>query len=286
LSFSEAGKRLSYHLPRIGLSALIVSLASGLILAFYYRPMGDVFRNVEEITSLVPYGWFLRQLHYVAGQAFVILMLIHTGDHFLKKRYRTYAATQWILLILSLCLCFFVLFTGFILKGDKEGLFAGQIMLNLLQAIPLVGRRLARLFIVSGPDFYFLPYLYHCFFLPFLIVYLIRFHIREWLPDRVTFYLTFLGLFLYALWVDLHRDIPPGAMVEHVSGPWFFLGIQSLLKVLPPLTAGVVIPGAYAGLIMAAPATGPAMGKIIHLLIAGLFCLYVALTLKAIVWGI
>ena len=129
----KPGKRISIdisaYLPRLGLSALFMCLISGIVLTFYYRPTGNVFQNVEEITTLVPYGWFFRQLHFASGQLFVILMLIHAVDHFHRKRYRLYPGGQWQRLIFSLCLCFLTLFTGFILKGDKEGLFAARIFM-------------------------------------------------------------------------------------------------------------------------------------------------------------
>jgi ubiquinol-cytochrome c reductase cytochrome b subunit len=277
--------KISTYLPRLGLSALILCLISGIILTFYYRPMGNVFQNVEEITTLVPYGWFFRQFHYISGQVFVILMLIHTLDHFLKKRYLTYSSGQWLLLILSLCLCFFVLFTGFVLKGDKEGFFAGQIFMNILRAIPFAGEWLSKLFIVPGESFFFLPYLYHCFFLPILLIYLIREHIREWLPDQKALFTGAAGLFLYALIVKSHVDIPPDAAVDMVTGPWFFLGIQSLLKVMHPVLAGLFIPGLFVLCVLILPKAGNAWGRALHYLITISFCLYGVLTFRAVIWG-
>ena len=192
--FSE----ISFYLPRLGLSALFLCLFSGVVLAFHYRPIGNVFRNVEEITTLVPYGWFFRQLHFAAGQLFVVLMLIHTMDHFQRRRYRFYPPGQWQRLIFSLCLCFFTLFTGFILKGDKEGLFAARIFMNIVGGIPFVGGRLCNFFILPGNDLFFLPYLYHCFFLPILIMFLIGGHIKRWFPERGVAYVGGAGLCLYA----------------------------------------------------------------------------------------
>lgn len=247
--------------------------------------MGNVFQNVEEITTLVPYGWFFRQFHYISGQVFVILMLIHTLDHFLKKRYLTYSTGQWFLLILSLCLCFFVLFTGFVLKGDKEGFFAGQIFMNILRAIPFAGEWLSKLFIVPGEGFFFLPYLYHCFFLPILLIYLIREHIREWLPDQKVLFVAAAGLFLYALIVKSHVDIPPDAAVDMVKGPWFFLGIQSFLKIMHPVLAGLFIPGLFLLCVLILPKTGTAWGRALYYLITTAFCLYGILTFRAVIWG-
>ena len=297
MSDSRIIPNLSSWLPRIGLSTLIVCLASGIVLAFYYRPAGDVFRNVEEITTHVPFGWFFRQLHYGAGQLFVILMLLHTLDHFLKRRYARYPLRVWVSLILAVLLCLLTLFTGFILKGDKEAVFAGRIFMNILQTMPAVGIPLSRLFIRSGEDFFFLPYLYHCLFLPLLIIYLIRGHIREWFPDKGFMTAGVVGLFLYAFWIQPDPAIPPGAMVESVKGPWFFLGIQTLLKFLPPLMAGIIIPGLVLMGVFILPLTSGKRraedGGGVHLktdwfryTILVLIVIYGALTLKAAIWGI
>jgi ubiquinol-cytochrome c reductase cytochrome b subunit len=277
--------KISSYLPRLGLSALILCVFSGIILTFYYRPMGNVFQNVEEITTMVPYGWFFRQFHYISGQVFVILMLVHTVDHFLKRRYFTYAAGRWFLLIMSMCLCFFILFTGFVLKGDKEGFFAGQIFMNILRAIPVAGEWLSKLFIVPGESFFFLPYLYHCFFVPILLVYLIREHIREWLPDQKSLCASTVGLFLYALIVKSHVAIPPEAAVDTVKGPWFFLGIQSLLKIMHPVLAGLIIPGLFVLCVLILPKAGTAWGRALHYLVTTAFCLYGLLTFRAVLLG-
>jgi len=289
---------ISLYLPRLGLSALILCIASGMILAFYYRPMGNVFQNVEEITTLVPYGWFFRQLHYGAGQVFVILMLLHTLDHFARKRYRRYALGEWISLVVSLALCFYTLFTGFILKGDQEGQFAGNIFMNILETLPIAGGAVAGLFIVPGESFFFLPYLYHCFFLPLLIIYLMRRHIREWLPNQRFMLGGGIGLFLYALFVKPAMDIPPGASASMVEGPWFFQGIQTLLRFLPPLLVGLMIPGLFIGCLLLLPATGAALRgrsfkrgvmytgeNTLYGLLVIVGCFYALLTLRAAIWG-
>jgi ubiquinol-cytochrome c reductase cytochrome b subunit len=238
LSFSAA-------LPRIGLASLFICLLSGIILSFYYRPFGNVFQNVEEITSLVPYGWFFRQVHYVTGQAFVFLMLFHTADHFIRRRYRVYSTVEWASIMAALVACFFTLFTGFILKGDKEGIFAGTILLNMLNTIPFAGKWLSRIFIGGGEDFFFLPYLHHCLFLPVLMAYLIKGHIRTWLPGT-GFMIAALGFAgAYALLIDPFMDIPPEAPAAIVTGPWFFLGIQTLLKTWEAFFAGILLPSLF-----------------------------------------
>lgn len=278
-------QRMSSYLPRVGLSSLVLCLASGVVLTFYYRPEGNVFRNVEEITSLVPYGRFFRQVHFSSGQLFVFLMLLHTADHFLKRRYSQYAQRDWIALIVSLALCFLTLFTGFILKGDKEGLFAGQILLHILKTIPLAGETLSRLFVEPGEDLFFLPFLYHCLFLPLVILFLIRRHIREWLPDEKFLSITAVGVFAYGAIIPPFLDIPPEAQVELVRGPWFFLGLQTLLKFMPVLWSGLILPGAFLGLILLLPSMNATTRKVTHPLLIASFSLYVVLCLKAWVFA-
>ncbi|RLC20564.1 MAG: hypothetical protein DRH56_10215 [Deltaproteobacteria bacterium] len=275
---------LSAYLPRLGLTALFVCLASGLVLAFQYRPFGNVFQNVEEITTRIPFGWFFRRLHHASGQVFVILMLGHATDHFVRKRYRLYPGKEWSRLTAAVCLCFFILFTGFILKGDQEGIFAGRIFGNLLGRVPLIGGPAQRLFSTEGAGFFFLPYLYHAFFAPLLVMFLLRSHIREWMPNQKALCVALPGLFGYALLVPSPMDIPPGAQAAVVKGPWFFLGIQSLLKTLDPVLAGAVLPALFVGGVLLLPASGRA-GRPLHYAIVLVSCLYALLTLRSALWG-
>jgi ubiquinol-cytochrome c reductase cytochrome b subunit len=276
---------LTQAMPRLGLSCMVVCVATGLILCFYYRPMGNVFRNVEEITSLVPFGRFFRQLHYISGQLTAVLMLLHTVDHFLRKRYLQYPPVEWVQLLMSLLLCFFTLFTGFVLKGDQEGLFAGRIFMNMLKTAPFFGDRLSNLFISPGDDFFFLPYLYHCLLLPAAILYLLRAHIRNWLPDARYLVSSAVVMAGYALLIEPRIDIPLDAPVQSIEGPWFFLGIQTGLKYLPAVWAGLLIPAIFFALAGLLPAAGRVWSKPIRWLLMILFCFYGLLTIRAAVIG-
>jgi len=200
-------------------------------------------------------------------------------DHFLKRRYKQYTFGKWSLLIIPLCLCFFILFTGFILKGDKEGTFAGYILLNILKQIPLIGEYCSSFFIIPDEAFYLLPYLNHCFLLPMLMMFLIRDHIREWLPDQKFLTLSTIGLFLYALIIDPPMGIPPEVEVPHIKGPWFFIGIQSLLRILPPLWAGLVLPGLFIGLLLILPLLKGAWTRITHNLIVASCFFYLVISI-------
>lgn len=220
-------------------------MLSGIFLAFHYRPFGNVFQNVEEITTVIPYGFFFRRLHYVSGQVFAILTLFHVADYFLRRRYHAYSLQKWLLLTSPVYISFFLLFTGFLLKGDKEGLLAGNILLNITRDIPFIGNSISNLLIRPGESFYFLPYLHHCLFLPPVLVFLLYDHIRAWLPKLKFMILTTSILFAYSLFVKMPLDIPPQAEFSPVKGPWFFLGIQESLRIIPPLIGGIVFPFSF-----------------------------------------
>ena len=290
---------ISYLLPRFGMSALIICLASGIALAFQYQPAGNVFQNMEEITTLIPFGWLFRKIHYASGQLFVVFMLLHTVDHFLRKRYRNYTLKTWALLVVPLGLCFFELFTGFILKGDKEGIFAGEIFMNIVKGIPLVGFVFSKLFIVPGKDFFLLPYVYHCLLLPALIIYLIRSHIRPWFQDKKSFLGGVLFFLVYAVVVPQPMDIPPEADIQVIQSPWFFLGIQTLLKTVDAVLAGIVLPGILFLSLLFLPLCGEIHRPdgvtqrvsssgctILHYFVMTLFGLYALLCARAAIWGI
>ncbi|MDY7002101.1 MAG: cytochrome b N-terminal domain-containing protein, partial [Thermodesulfobacteriota bacterium] len=213
----SAFNKASLYLPRLSLAALILCLVSGVVLAFQYRPFGNVFQNVEEITTLVPYGFFFRRLHYASGEVFVILVLLHVADYFFRSAYKRQSFFDWFQLGLGAALCFFILFTGFILQGGLEGYFAGTILRNLLELVPGIGSAASRMVIGRGDAFYFLPYLYHCYFLPLVLVFLLRKHIRDWLPDWGSMTAATALLFIYALAVPMPKALPPGAETSFIT---------------------------------------------------------------------
>jgi len=249
---ARAGK-LSFYAPRLSIASFLLCLVSGTILTSQYHPFGNVFQNVEEITTGVPYGFFFRRLHYASGELFAILLLVHFFDHFLKHRYTRYSPGTWARIVFPVVISFFILFTGYILKGDKEGIYAGNIFLNLLQDIPLCGESLSRFFISPGESFFWLPYLYHCLFLPVLLALLVNGHVKSWRPDGNVLLFTAAVLFVWALFVDMPMDVPPSARIELVKGPWFFLGLQACLRVLPPFLAEVAFPSLLLTLVLVLP---------------------------------
>ncbi len=229
--------------------AFLFALITGVILSFNYRPWGDVFKSVSKLTGWLPYGAFFRRLHYLSGQAFLILTFAHTLEHFLRETYRHIKPQEWTKLVLLFFLSFPLVFTGFILKGDKGGIIAGRVMYNLAQEIPYLGSGLAALLLRPGEDFFLLPYLHHTVILPLVVIFLLGRHRKHLLPKGGLGWTLMAFLAFLATFYPLPPDVPPHVETTKIAGPWFFHGIQLLLHYGPPFWVGVLWPLVPIGLL-------------------------------------
>jgi ubiquinol-cytochrome c reductase cytochrome b subunit len=137
---------------------------------------------------------------------------------------------------------FLLMLTGFILKGDKEGLLAGKVMYHLAREIPFIGTHIAGLLLRPGEAFFLLPYIHHTILLPLTVLFLLVEHRRRLLPDSPLGWSFTAGISILALVYPLPLDIPPHMETGTPTGPWFFKGIQLVLRHLPPFWAGVFWP--------------------------------------------
>ncbi|HDM78678.1 MAG TPA: DUF4405 domain-containing protein [Deltaproteobacteria bacterium] len=100
-------RKILPEISKLTLGLFWVSVASGIVIAFQYRPFGDVFKNVQEITYSYPYGSFIRGLHYWSAELFLIFMIIHVADHFIGRSYAKGKRSRWPYLTTSTALVFF-----------------------------------------------------------------------------------------------------------------------------------------------------------------------------------
>lgn len=72
-----------------GISLLLVIAVTGMLEIFVYQPSQEgAYSSVSEIAFEAPYGWFVRNLHYWAGQWLVVTATLHMARVVLTGGYK------------------------------------------------------------------------------------------------------------------------------------------------------------------------------------------------------
>lgn len=220
--------------------ALYLSLFSGLVVALQYDP-GHPFYSSSSLELLAPFGVFWRALHFYASQLFFLTLLLHFLAVVVDNSHLRLPLRPWFSLVASLLAALLLLFTGYILRGDATGAMAGAIAENIAKSIPLLGEGLNSLLFAIGAEGLKRVYAQHLVGLGLLWLLLAWDHIRRYRVgwDRYGFF----SLLLVGASIFWAAPMEPERLgMFHVAGPWFFVGLQELLRYLPPLAAGVIWP--------------------------------------------
>jgi len=124
---------------------LLESITGALLLLHYVPTAGGAYPSIQEITHVVPYGFFVRNLHYWCGQIMVVLVVLHMVRVFVTGSFVAPRQFNWIIGLLLLIGTVFVDFTGYLLVWDDRALWARTIARNLAEAVPFAGRAAALL---------------------------------------------------------------------------------------------------------------------------------------------
>lgn len=220
------------------LVSLYISILSGIIVGLQYDP-AEPFFSVTSMDLLVPYGAYFRSLHFYSSQAFFLFAVIHFIAVWDKSE--SLSLPKWTYLVLTLPTALILLFTGYVLRGDNTGFSAGMIAEAILHTIPVVGTLLDEMLFSISEIGMTRVYVHHVISLDFLLLVLAWDHLRRY-RVRITDHLAFICIVLcFSIFVAAPLE-PEKLGTTYISGPWFFLGLQELLRYLPPLLAGVIIP--------------------------------------------
>ncbi len=148
---SSAKAGFTWCLGGLALWMFALELFTGALLLFHYVPTrAGAYLSIQDITHLVPYGFFIRNLHYWCGQAMVVLVVLHMVRVFITGSYAHPRRFNWIIGIMLLVGTVMVDFTGYLLVWDDRGLWAWTIARNLVMTVPLAGPWIASL--LFGPE--------------------------------------------------------------------------------------------------------------------------------------
>lgn len=117
------------------MSAFVLTLVTGVLLMFYYKPYPDVaYDSIKDLHFVVPTGRFIRNIHRWAGNVMVITVLLHMARVFFTAAYRAPREFNWVIGLGLLVMTLGLSFTGYLLPWDQLAYWAITIGANIAQS--------------------------------------------------------------------------------------------------------------------------------------------------------
>ena len=133
-----------YFFGVLSVVVLVNQLLTGIWLTMSYVPTAEgAFASIEYIMRDVEYGWMLRYMHSTGASAFFFVVYLHMFRGLAYGSYQKPRELIWILgMLIYVCLMAEGFF-GYLLPWGNMSYWAGQVILSLAGAIPIVGEDLA-----------------------------------------------------------------------------------------------------------------------------------------------
>ena len=160
---------------------LVVQVATGTFLAFYYVPSPEhAYHSVSLISQELTFGWLVRGIHKWCASLVVIFVLLHLLRVLIMGAYKYPRELTWVVGTVLLVVVLAFAFTGYLLPWDQRAYWAtvvgthiagytplvGHFVLEMLRGQPEVGVRTLGRF-----------YAFHTLFLPILLFSLVAIHL-------------------------------------------------------------------------------------------------------------
>ncbi len=119
----------------ITFAAFLITLVTGVLLMFYYKPYPDVaYDSIKDIHFVVPTGRFMRNIHRWAANVMVIAVILHMARAFYTAAYRKPREFNWLIGMALLVVTLGLSFTGYLLPWDQLAYWAITIGANIAQS--------------------------------------------------------------------------------------------------------------------------------------------------------
>lgn len=252
------------------LTCLGVLVVTGLTLSLYYVPdQEQAYEWILHISTTLSYGGLIRDLHYLAANALIILSVLHVARVFLTGSYKA----RWLNWGYGLCLLFLILlanYTGYLLPWNQISYWAVKVGAHLASYFPFGGAGIKRFMLGGeeiGSDTLARSFAFHSGVIPLLIIVLTSLHLwrirkdgglaashkatgrklpaNPWLyrAEGAVALLVLAALLVLSLFV--HAPIFERAAPQHppnpAKAPWYFVGVQEMVS-HSALLGGVAVP--------------------------------------------
>jgi ubiquinol-cytochrome c reductase cytochrome b subunit len=269
----RGGARWSYVFGRALACLILLQVATGVLLGFYYSPSTqEAWGSVAFVQTQVTLGWLVRGLHHFGASAMVMLLVLHMAQVFWFGAYRRPRQLGWLTGVVLLLVTLAFSLTGYLLPWDQRGYWATRVVTSIAGTIPAVGDWLKAI-LQGGAEFGNLTltrfFGVHVFVLPAALFAMLIIHV--WLfrrhgvtahwrrapgeiagkaepfwPRQVAYDLLFFalvvgavaGVTIYRHGAPLEAPADPGA--NYLARPeWYFLWLFELLHFLPGRFEGI-----------------------------------------------
>ena len=133
-----------YYFGSLALFVLVIQIVTGIFLTMNYKPdAAQAFASVEYIMREVPWGWWIRYMHSTGASFFFICVYLHMFRAMLYGSYRKPRELLWIFGMLIFFCLMAEAFFGYLLPWGQMSYWGAQVIVNLFDAIPVIGPDLA-----------------------------------------------------------------------------------------------------------------------------------------------
>ncbi len=222
-----------------GITFLVLGVTGGLLM-IYYQPtlsgcgsISCAFSSVQRINDVVPYGWLLRNLHYTASNAMVLLAVLHMYYQYFSGRFKIKNEILWVTGIIFGIITGGEAYTGYDLLFNQRAGLAIEIGSSLTNASPVIGDQLRVATFGSGfTDFLLRLYSGHVFILPMIMIILVFVHFPRYLVFDLPVISTVVGgLFMIAAVFPVAVGVPYNPLLGTITIPeWYVDALYALLR--------------------------------------------------------
>ena len=229
----------------------IILGVSGALLMFYYEPILDrAWDSVEKINNDVPFGFHIRNIHYHASNAMVLLAILHMYYQYFSGRYKIRNEILWVTGVILGTVTILEAFTGYDIIFSERAELAISIAASLTNSIPIAGPTIREAMFGSGfHDFVLRFYAQHVFILPVVMLGLMAVHMPRFLVFDVPMVMAISGAILITggvfpvdMGFKFEPTVPPGITVPE----WYLTGLYAFLRTqYDKFVTGVAWPGLF-----------------------------------------
>src|ERR687897_307060 len=253
MKFTFPGRFVS-PLGFLGMLTFVIFIILGItgaLLMLWYEPILDrAWHSVENINDTIPYGFHIRNIHYHASNAMVMLALLHIYYQYFSGRYKIRNEILWVTGIILGVLTILEAFTGYDIIFSERAELAISIAASLTNSIPVLGPQMREAFFGSGfHDFVLRFYAFHVFLLPIAMLGLMVVHFPRFLVFDIPMVMAITGaimltggVFPVDMGLPFEPQTPPGLTVPE----WYLTGLYAFLRTMyDKFVTGVAWPGLF-----------------------------------------